>query len=455
MKEYDIMVIGGGSGGIIAEQALAHGHTVAFVNKPPIGGTCQNFGCIPTKMLIYPADRLMEIEEAERLGIKTQVKSVDFKGIMERMRKQRKEGQEHQHQGIHDIDNLDYFEGEGKFIDEYILEVNGEQITADKIFIGTGARPLIPPIDGIDKVDYLTNESALELTEKPASMIIVGGGYVAVEFAHFFAAMGTNVTIFQRSNRLVKNEEPEISELLQTELEKRMTINTNTEVTEVKQQNGKITVVGKHSSSGKKIKAIGATLLIAAGRKSNADILQVEKTGIKTDKHGYIRVNEYLETSKPNIWAFGDAIGKEMFKHVANREAFYAWHNALHDHNMPMTYHASPHAVFSHPQIASVGLTEKAAKKDHEILVGKAKYIEVAKGQAMKEKQGFAKIIVDKNNNRILGFHIIGPYAAIVIQEVIDDMAIDGKMASLIQGLHIHPALPELVQQTLNNLAEP
>ena len=210
MKKYDVIVIGGGSGTTIAQQSLMHGAKVALINKPPIGGTCSNFGCIPSKVLIYPADKIIEAKNAKKLGVDIEIKNADFKSIMKRMRMQRKERQNHQKEGINDIPDFDYYEGKTSFVDNYILKINDEKIKGKKIFIASGARALIPPIEGIDEVDYLTNVSLLELREKPDSLIIIGGGYIAAEFAHFYSAMGTKVTILQRSNRLVPSEEPEI-----------------------------------------------------------------------------------------------------------------------------------------------------------------------------------------------------------------------------------------------------
>jgi len=455
MKTYDVIIVGGGSGSIIAENALDKGLNVALINKPPIGGTCQNFGCIPSKMLIFPADIIAQLKDAKKLGVDAEIKNIDFKSIMNRMRKKRKEGQDRQRKGIYQIPNLDYYEGKASFVDNYSIQVNGHVIKGKKIFIGSGARPLIPSIKGIDNIDYLTNESLLELTKKPQSMIIIGGGYIAAEYSHFFSAMGTKVTILQRSKRLLKTEEKEISDVLKKEVEKHMNVCTNIEVIEVKKKNNMIEVIGKHLDTGKKEKFTAEAILVATGRKSNADLLKVKNTGVETDQRGYIKVNDFLETSKENIWAFGDAIGKHMFKHVANTEAYIVWQNAFYDHKIKMDYHAIPHAVFSHPQIASVGLTENEARKQkHAVLIGQAKYSDVAKGAAMMEYQGFAKAIVDKKNMKILGFHIIGPYAPMIIQEVITLMALGARVDAINYGMHIHPALPELIIRTLHNLTE-
>ena len=454
MKEYDVIVIGSGSGTIIVNEALMEGLKVALVDKGPLGGTCLNVGCIPSKMLIYPADVIAEIQEAKKLGITAEIKNIDFNSIMDRMRRSVQEGQDHMRRGIRNSRNLDFYEAEGHFIEDYTMEVKGEKIRGEKIFIVAGARPSIPPIKGIDKIDYLTNESVLRLNKGPKSMAIVGGGYIAAEYGHFFAAMGTKVTIVQRNIRLIPDEEPEISELLKREMGKRMDIYTNTEVIKVERKGDNAIVVGMDRDTGGERSFEAEKVLVATGRTSNADLLKVENTGVETDERGFIKVNEYLETNRENIWALGDIIGKEMFRHVANREAGLAWHNSMHEHRVKMDYLAAPHAVFSHPQIASVGLTEEQAKKNYRILVGKAKYSDVAKGEAMMEEEGFAKAIVERDSGKILGFHIIGPEAPTLIQEVINAMANGEDIWSINQGMHIHPALPELIQATLQNLTE-
>jgi dihydrolipoamide dehydrogenase len=456
MKKYDVVVIGSGSGGEIVNEALGEGFSVAWVDKGPLGGTCLNVGCIPSKMLIYPADRVMEIKEAEKLGIKAEIKDIDFKKIMEHMREPIRESHEHMQRGVETpIENFQYYKGEGHFVNDYTIEINSEKIKGRKIFIGSGARPFIPSIKGIEDVDYLTNNNVFNLTDKPDSIIIVGGGYIAVEFAHFFSAMNIKVTILHRGNRLIKNAEPEISDLLKKLMDKRMEIVTNFDVSEIKKQGKQIIIIGKDRSSKEQKQFSAEKIMIATGRKSNADLLKIENTSIETDSQGYIKVNEFLETNKKNIWAFGDAIGKYMFKHVANEEAMVAWRNAVHKHKTPMDYSAVPYAVFTYPQIAGVGLSEEEGKKSHQILVGKAKYSDVAKGEVMMELEGFTKAIVNKKDGRILGFHIIGPYAPILIQEVVNAMALGGQIGYIGRGMHIHPALPEIILRTFGNLKEP
>ncbi len=454
MKKYDVIVIGSGCGLNIVNEALAHGLSVALVDKGPLGGTCANLGCIPSKMLIFPAERITEIQEAEKLGIETDIRSIGFKSIMERMRKVVREDREHLRHELSYVDNLDFHEGEGHFVNDYIIEVNGEKIKGDKVFIASGSRPLIPPIKGLESVDYLTNETVLQLTELPENLVIVGGGYVAVEYSHFFAAMGTKVTILEMADRLVLSEEPEIAETLKNEMSHRMSVHTGVQAEAVKSSGHHVTVVANDSKGGGRKEFTAQRILMAVGRRSNADLLKVENTGVELDKRGFIRVDEYLETTKKNIFAVGDINGQQMFTHVANVEASLAADNAIHGSKKKMDYSAAPHAVYSHPQIASVGMTEETARKAHKVLVGKARYSDVAQGQAMMEENGFAKAIVEAGTGKMLGFHIIGPYAPILIQEVINAMASGATVEQIQASMHIHPAVTELIPRVLSNLED-
>ena len=462
VKTYDVVVIGSGSGGAIVDNALYQGLNVGWIDKGPLGGTCLNVGCIPSKILIFPADRVMEIREAQKLGVEAEIVSIDFQAIMARMRRIVSHSRGQIRRGLDLSPNLDFYGLEAHFVDDGELErpgrtlaVGGDVISGRNVFIVSGARPLIPPIEGLDHVPYLTNETVLDLEERPDSLVIIGGGYISAEYAHFFSAMGTRVTVIQRNERLVPDEEPEISELLREKLSERMDVHVHSEAVKVSQESTGLQVIAESRVEGTRHEVIAAQVLVAAGRKSNADLLKVENAGIETDQEGYIKVNEFLETSVKNVWALGDATGGGMFKHVANREASIVWHNFAHDHKVGMDYSAVPHAVFSYPQIASVGLTEREAEADFDILVGEAQYLDVTKGQAMMETDGFAKAIVERGSGRILGFHLIGPYAPILIQEVVDAMAHDRTTGWLAQALRIHPAMPEVVVNALFNLREP
>jgi mycothione reductase len=378
---------------------------------------------------------------------------------MERMRGHVRKSHDRIREALETAEDFDFYSGEAHFTGDYTLEVpvsNGaETIKGKTIFLVSGARPFIPAIKGIEGVEYLTNESALRLRERPESMVIIGGGYIAAEFAHFFEAVGTKVTIVQRNSRLVPEEEPEVSDLLEKALSRRMTVHTDTEAVEVRQTGNVVTVTAKQRGTNKVIEITARALLIAAGRKSNADVLMVDKTGVKVNERGYIEVDEFFETSKKDIWAFGDAIGKKMFRHAANEEAELVWHNAIHGKKSRLNYLTVPHAVFSYPEIASVGLTEQQAIKligKSEVLVGKAMYTDVARGEAMMETEGFAKAVVHRKSGKVLGYHIIGPQASVLIQEVVNAMAADGNLWTVAKGQHIHPALSEVVLKAFGKL---
>ncbi|MDM7999684.1 MAG: dihydrolipoyl dehydrogenase [Dehalococcoidia bacterium] len=454
MKDYDLVVIGSGCGAIVSDEAVGHGFKVALIDKGPLGGTCLNLGCIPSKMLIYAADRALDIQEARKLGIEAEIKSIDFAGIMARMRKSIKKSRDHIREGIKESKGLDFYEGEGHFVSDYTLEVNGQQVRGKTIVIACGSRPFIPPIKGVDTVDYWTNQEVLSQKSRPDSLIIIGGGYIAVEYGHFFAAMGTRVTILEMADRLTLAEEPEISALLKAALSRRMAVHTGAQAEEVRKAgNGKVTVAVK-TGDGRRKEFTADRLLIAVGRKSNADLLKPENTGVQVDQRGFIKVNEYMETTKKGIYAVGDVNGLQMFTHAANRQASMVAEAILHGDRTKLDTSVTPHAVYSHPQIASVGLTEDKAKTNHQILVGRASYASIAKGEAMMEEEGFAKAILDKETNKILGFHIIGPFAPELIQEVTNAMAAGGDVGHILGGMHIHPALNELIEEALGNLQE-
>lgn len=454
MKKYQAIIIGTGCGSIIAGEAQAHGLKTAMIDRGPlIGGTCLNWGCIPSKQLIFPADRIVEIQESARLGIKARVENTGFAAIMERVRRSRAESQKDIRDKLVQAEELDFYEGETRFIGEHTLEVDGKQIEGEHIFIAAGSRPFIPPIKGLADVPYLTNESLLELKEKPESLIIIGGGYIAVEYGHFFAAMGTKVTILEMADRLVLSEEPEVSSLLEKKLKERLSVFTGARVEEVSRDGSSVVVLTGGAASGGVIRHTAQQILVAVGRISNADTLNLPAAGVELDGRGFIKVNARMETNRKNIYAVGDIIGRQMFTHMSNREAAVVAHNVVHGAKMEVDFDTVPHAVYSHPQIASVGLTEAEARRGHKIAIGKARYYDVAKGEAMQEMDGFAKAIVDVKDEKILGFHIIGPYAPELIQEVINAMT-SGGIEELNRGIHIHPALPELITATFSRLEE-
>jgi mycothione reductase len=456
MEEYDVLVIGSGAGMLVASAAVEAGYKVALVENGKIGGTCINVGCIPSKMLIYPADVTTTIVEAEKIGVKATVNAVDFQNIMNRMHSLVEHDTSQQTAGVEATPEMTWFKEKAEFISDYTMQIGSRTIKAKTVFIASGAHSAVPPIKGIESVRYLTSDTVLQLQTQPKSVIIVGGGYIGMEYGHFFAGIGTKTTVIQRSERLLPEEEPEISDLLKSEVEKRMDIYLNYEALEVKQEEAMIMLIAKSRVDGTQRTFTAEALLVAAGRSPNAFTLHPEKTGVQLDDHGFIIVNEHLETSKEHIYAFGDAIGKQMFRHAANYEAGLVWHNSTNDnHKAKMDFSATPHGVFTHPQIASVGLKEEEAKKHYNTLVGRAEYKDTAMGAAMGSPEGFVKVIVEKETGKILGAHIIGPEAATVIQEITNAMVTgNGDYGPIARGMHIHPALNEVVQNAFGNLHE-
>lgn len=459
MKEYDVILIGTGSGmNIIGPlQDQNPDWKIAIIDKDDPGGICLTKGCIPSKILLYPAELVRQAGSMGRFGVEVDLKRVDFEGIMDRMRAMIGADVEQIRHGLTYAPNIAYYPVPAEFIGPYTLKVGNETIHSRTILLCTGSRPLIPPIKGLDKAGYLTSDSVLKLKKLPPSIGIIGGGYIAAEYGHFFSAMGSRVTIIGRNPRLLPDEEPEVSELAMRQLSMHMTVITDTAVTEVGSSfTGKKTILGARRSTGEKVSVAVDEILVAAGRAPNNDILHPEKAGIRLEKNGWIAVNEHFETSQPGIWAFGDATGRYLFKHVANFESQVVFYNAFANMRTPMDYHAVPHAVFTHPEIASVGMGEKEAVERHgkdEVLVGFCAYEDTAKGSAMGLKDYFVKVIAQRQNERILGAHIIGPQASVLIQELVSMMYTpEGSVIPVRRGMHIHPALSEVVERAASNL---
>lgn len=458
MKEYDVIAIGSGSSmNIVSAMLREPGIKAAVIEKNEPGGICLTRGCIPTKILVYPAELVRMVRDLGKFGIDAPLKKVDFGKIMQRMRDHIRPDIEGIRKGLASSENIDYFPVAAEFTGPHTLRVGDETITSKLIFLCIGSEIKIPPIKGLDSVGYHTSDTVLEMTKLPDSLAIVGGGYIAAEYGHFFSAMGSKVTIVGRNPQFLPQEEPEVSELAKKDMGKHMTIITNHEVLEVeKTMSGKKKVVAKDRASGKTVAVAADEILVAAGRSPNTDILHPERSGVEVDERGWIRVDDRLETSQAGIWAFGDATGKHLFKHVANYESLVVYQNAILGRDVKADYHAVPHAVFTHPEIAGVGMREadaiEAYGKDN-IAIGFQRYEDTAKGQAMGVKDYFVKVIVERETGRILGAHIIGPQASVLIQEIINLMYTpSGSWAPLRAAMHIHPGLSEVVDRAFQRL---
>jgi len=460
MKEYDLVVIGTGSAMSVVDVMLNSDPDmkVAVIDKDEPGGICLTRGCIPTKLLVYPAELVRDIEKARMFGIDAEIKKIDFAKVMGRMREHIGKDIDMIRKGLSHSPRIDYYTDVAEFVAPYTLKLGKRTIKGKQIILCTGSRPLIPRIAGLDKVEFHTSDTILRLKKRPDSLVIVGGGYIAAEYGHFFSAMGTKVTIVGRNPQFLREEEPEVSALALKKMSRHMKIITGHEVVQV--EGGKLAkakkVIAVDRKTGKKIAVSGDMLLIAAGRRSNSDILHPEKGGIEVDSRGWIKHDGFLRTSQKGVWVIGDANGKYLFKHVANYETQVLYYNMVLGKNVPVEYGAIPHAVFSHPEIAGAGLREAEAVKLHgkeNVLIGVQKYMDTARGSAMEAQDYFVKVILKRGDMEILGAHIIGPQSSVLIQEIINLMYTrDGSARPLMNAMHIHPALPEVVERAFNGL---
>jgi len=461
MDRFDLIVIGSGAGMNVVFSAVDQGLKVALLDHGPLGGTCLNNGCIPSKMLIYPADVLRNAQNARILGLEVSVDRIDFQKIMSRMHSFVGRNRQSLEEAVEADPKITWYKGTAEFVGEYTLKSGEKSLTAPNIVVASGARALVPGIAGLKEAGYLDNVSLLELEEPPQSLIVIGGGYIGCEYGHFFSSMGTKVTIIGRSPQVLQSEEPEICRIVEEELSRHMQVVTNHEVLSIDRKGGMKVVSARNRLDNKVYSFEAEEILLAAGRRSNADILRPERTGVQTDEHGWIKVDEFLQTTKRGIWALGDAIGKHMFRHTANYEARVVIHNLLHaekrEDRIKADFHAVPHAVFSSPSVGAVGMNEAVAlAAGRRILVGRSKYTDVAKGVAMAEEDGFVKVIVEEQGGKILGCSIAGSMAPELVQQVVYLMNTEHQdLEPLISSQVIHPTMSEVLVKAFSNLEHP
>lgn len=458
VKHYDVVAFGTGSAMNIVSALLAREYRgkLAVIERDMVGGICLTRGCIPSKMLLEVARNIKRIREAEKLGIKARLEQVDFALTMERVWHRISEESRMIEESLDRHPRIDLYKTTGTFVGDYTVDVGGREIESDVFLLCLGSRPAIPKVPGIEEVRYHTSDSFFrEVRELPKRTVVVGGGFVGLELGFFLAMMGSRVTVLQRRSRILPEEEPEISELLRRDLSRYMDIRVNHEVVEFRRSGERQIVVAENKVMGDNVEFDADLILIASGRASNSDITRPEKTGVKVDEKGWIVVDEYLRATREGIWAFGDATGKLMFKHKANYESMIVYRNAFLGQQVKAEYHAVPHAIFTEPEVASVGMKEEEAAKKYGILVGIATYSETAKGEAMMAEDYFVKVILDRETFTILGAHIIGPEASILIQEIVNLMYAGGTAEPIYRGMHIHPALSEVVERAFYHLHEP
>lgn len=450
MEKFDFVILGHGAAafaGAIRANELGVKTAMIGANVTDgtlIGGTCVNVGCMPSKRMITVGTQYSSVLNSSFEGIKYGGVKIDYKKVVEKKDKLiEKFRREKYAEVLERLENVTYIAGKGRFISKNVVEVDGEKINGKKFLVAVGARSNIIPVSGLDEVDYLTNEEALSLKELPESLCVVGGRTLGLEFAQMFAHFGTKVTILQRSERILPDAEPEISQLLKQYLEEEgITVHTGMTLNSVKKAGKKKSV--NFTVGGEAVELEVEHILFATGRRPNTDGLGLEKAGVEQDKKGFIRVNSGMLTSASHIWAGGDVVGEPMLETMAAKEGATAVMNAFKGADKKINYSEVPKAVFTYPEVASVGLTDEVANgKGIKCACGIVSFDLVPKAHIIGDTRGLIKVVTEKGTKRIVGVHILAPHAADLIHEA--TLAVKFKMTvdDIIDTVHVFPTLSE------------
>jgi len=448
MKSYDVIVIGTGGGMKIALPAAEMGLRVALVEKDAAGGTCLNRGCIPSKMLIHPADFMRRLEGARRIDLHP---DGDLRVAFDDMVHRVSDTVDRMSQGLFAMleasDNIDLYRGRAFFNGPRRVVVDTIEMTAPRIFVATGSVPRIPAVEGLAGTPFMTSREALRTTELPASMLVLGGGYIACELGHVFGTFGTKTTFLVRS-RLLRPEDRELGDRFAAVFGRHHRILTGVLPQRVVYEGGRFHVLLRPAGEGREHTVTADSLLVAAGVVPATTDLELAATGVACDAGGFIRVDRHLRTSCEGVYAFGDCVGNHFFRHTVNREGEYLVDRFLkRAHREPLRYGPVPHAVFTWPEVAAVGRTEEALHADGiDYVAGYAEYSDSNQGLARQLDHGFVKLLVERKNGRLAGAHILGEDAATMVHMLIVLMARGGSLDDLLEVMFIHPALPELVR---------
>ncbi|WP_293240902.1 mycothione reductase [Mycolicibacterium sp.] len=454
---HDLIIIGTGSGNMVADDSFSD-LDVGFVEERRAGGTCLNFGCIPSKMLAYTADVVDTVSGAAEFDVDASLGGLRWSDLRNRIftltDSKSLEGREARESS----DHTTYYEGHAEFTGPSQLRVadpDGKitELTADQIVIANGGRPVIPPVVGDSGLPYETSDTIMRIDAPPRRLAVLGGGYIAAELAHVFSAAGSDITIIEQHDELLGGPQDGDVRATFTELmSKRWDLRLGVELSAIGGSPGNLELT---LDDGSTVQA--DMLLVASGRRPNSDRLNLEVSGVDIDDHGRIVVDEFGRTTADGVFALGDVSSPIPLKHVANREAEMVSHNLRNPDDLrSISHELVPSAVFTSPQIASIGLTEENCREDHPgYRVGRTPYGDVAYGWAMQDHSGFCKVLVDGGDGRILGAHIIGPQAASLIQIFVVAMEFGITAADLAHRPYwIHPALTEVVSNALLNVEE-
>jgi mycothione reductase len=461
VTHYDLAIIGTGSGNTIVNRRFAD-WKVAIVERGTFGGTCLNVGCIPTKMFVHAADVAATPSVSSGYGIDEQLLGVRWPEVRDRIFGRidpiAAGGSEYRHHNP-DNANVTVYDGTGRFTGVKELTVDGKDgsssvFSADRYVIATGSRPIVPPIPGLAETGVHTSNTIMRLEQLPRRLAIIGSGFVAAEFAHVFASFGVEVTVIARSGELLRTEDAEIAARYTEIARAKYDVRLNHETIRVARRDDGTILLGMLHPDGSDELEVDE-LLVAVGREPNSDLLNLDATGVEVDREGRVVVDAYQQTTVDGIYALGDVTNPHQLKHVANHEARVVKHNLLNpDDRIEADHRFVPHAVFSSPQIASVGLTEEQAReRGIPYVAAVQRYADIAYGWAMEDTTGFAKVLADPDSGQIIGCHVIGPQAPTVIQPVIQAMSFGLDAYTMARGQYwIHPAMPELIENALLKL---
>jgi pyruvate/2-oxoglutarate dehydrogenase complex dihydrolipoamide dehydrogenase (E3) component len=448
-KQYDAIIIGSGQAGNPLAHKLADlGQRVALIEKEHLGGSCVNYGCTPTKTMVASARIAHYARRAADFGVSTGPVQVDLAQVVARKNEVVQQWRSGQEKQVAQRPTLDLYRGHGRFTGPHTIVVNEESLSADRIFINTGTRPRLPDLPGLDKIDYLTNRTILDLIDLPDHLIILGGGYIGLEFGQMFHRFGSRVTIIETGEQLIDREDADVATALYEALQQEgIQFHLETKVTGVGPTSVGLPSAGLTLSiekKGEKSSITGSHLLVAAGRTPNTDNLNLAAAGVEIDKHGYIQVNEKLETSAAGLYALGDVKGGPAFTHVSYDDHLIVYDNLIEGQSRTTSDRVIPYALFTDPELGRVGLTEKAARAaGYTLKVGKIPMASVARAIERDETAGLMKIVIDAETDRILGAAILGIEGGELVQILMAMMWADVPWTLLQKGMYIHPTLAE------------
>ena len=445
MKTHDAIVIGSGQGGVpLATNLADQGWSVALIEKGEVGGSCINYGCTPTKTMISSARMAHYARVAPEFGIHPGEIKVDMAAVVARKNEIVDSFRSGVLKQIDSSPNVTLYHGHGRFTAPHEVGINGETLKSDKIFINTGTRPLFPALPGLDQVEVLTNRNIMDLQELPAHLIALGGSYLGLEFGQMFRRLGSEVTVVEMSDRIAAREDAEVSDSLREALEAEgMKFHLGSTATKVeKTADGLEVTVKKKDGTTERIE--GTHLLMSIGQVPNSDDLGLDKAGIATDKNGYIQHNGKLETNIPGIWVLGDVKGGPAFTHVSYDDYLVIFDNLVNRKNRTIDNRVVPYALYTDPELGRFGLTEREARaKGYRLKIGSFPMSHIARAIERGETRGLMKIVINADNDRILGATILGADGGELVQTLMTLMRANAPYTLFENAMFIHPTLTE------------